>query len=416
MKILNLQGENFKRMRAFDITPKDNTVVIAGKNGQGKTSVLDAIVMALAGKSSEVAKLTTKPIRAGETHASVTVTTDEYIITRTWTEKDSYLEMTNKEGMIFKSPQALLDQIVGDLCFDPLEFSRMKPKDQREALLGIVKLPIDLDQWEKDYKLKYDERTSIGAQGKAIQGKLDTLPEVPQGTPDTEVSVQALVTELQVAEAHNREFEDCSKTLAETKAMITELENKLALEKTKLPLLEQGLAAIGAPTDVTVIKNRMAGAEEVNKAVRIKKERVQAMEDVVKYDEAYAAKTISLANMQDEKAAALAGAQFPIAGLSFSDDGVTFIQKVGDATEPIPFAQLSSAQQLKVSMAIAMAKNPRLRVIRITDGSLLDEDNMKVLHEMADKNDFQIWVEKVDSSGKVGIVIADGEVVSENAA
>ena len=41
---------------------------------------------------------------------------------------------------------------------------------------------------------------------------------------------------------------------------------------------------------------------------------------------------------------------------------------------------------------------------------LLDENGMKLLAEMADANDFQVWIERVDSSGKVGIVLCDGHV------
>ena len=35
---------------------------------------------------------------------------------------------------------------------------------------------------------------------------------------------------------------------------------------------------------------------------------------------------------------------------------------------------------------------------------------MKVLAEMAEANDYQIWIERVDSSGTVGFVLEDGHV------
>ena len=66
----------------------------------------------------------------------------------------------------------------------------------------------------------------------------------------------------------------------------------------------------------------------------------------------------------------------------------------------------------RVSVAMAMALNPEVRVIRITDGSLLDSENLRVIGEMASAGDFQVWVERVDESGKVGITIEDGEVVA----
>jgi len=80
----------------------------------------------------------------------------------------------------------------------------------------------------------------------------------------------------------------------------------------------------------------------------------------------------------------------------------------------IPFDQASSSEQLRVSMSIAMAANPKLRVIRIQDGSLLDDNSMAAIAETAKANDYQIWIERVDDSGKVGIVIEDGRVAAVN--
>ncbi len=71
---------------------------------------------------------------------------------------------------------------------------------------------------------------------------------------------------------------------------------------------------------------------------------------------------------------------------------------------------------MRVSAAIAMAGNPKLRVIRIQDGSLLDEDGLKIISDMAAEKDYQVWLEAVDSTGKVGIYMEDGEVAAVNEA
>ena len=57
-----------------------------------------------------------------------------------------------------------------------------------------------------------------------------------------------------------------------------------------------------------------------------------------------------------------------------------------------------------------MALNPTVRVLRVTDGSLLDSENLELLAELAREHDFQVWVERVDESGTVGVVIEDGQV------
>ena len=49
-------------------------------------------------------------------------------------------------------------------------------------------------------------------------------------------------------------------------------------------------------------------------------------------------------------------------------------------------------------------------MIRVRDGSLLDEDSMQILAEMATEADYQVWVERVSTSGQGGIYIEDGRV------
>ena len=95
----------------------------------------------------------------------------------------------------------------------------------------------------------------------------------------------------------------------------------------------------------------------------------------------------------------------PVEGLGFDDSGVTF--------NGVPFTQSSAAEQLRVSVAMAMALNPDIRVIRITDGSLLDSTSMAIIEELAREHDFQAWVEVIAEPGEgVGFEIHDGEVVS----
>src|SRR3546814_1683124 len=76
---------------------------------------------------------------------------------------------------------------------------------------------------------------------------------------------------------------------------------------------------------------------------------------------------------------------------------------------PVDREQVSTAGRLRVSTGIWMAANPGLRVLRIMDGSLLDDDSMAMLAQMDEAEDFQLWVEIVGDGG-VGIIMEDGLV------
>jgi hypothetical protein len=103
-----------------------------------------------------------------------------------------------------------------------------------------------------------------------------------------------------------------------------------------------------------------------------------------------------------QKAEALLAAKFPVEGLGFGDTGVTL--------NGLPLEQASGAEQLRVSLAMGIALNPKLRVMLIRDGSLLDETSLALVGQMAERADMQVWIEMVADRGAAGVVIEDGMV------
>ena len=67
-------------------------------------------------------------------------------------------------------------------------------------------------------------------------------------------------------------------------------------------------------------------------------------------------------------------------------------------------------------MAIGLATNPKLRVLLIREGSLLDEKNLAMVAEMAEKADAQIWLEKVGKGKECQVIIENGEVLERETA
>ncbi len=162
MRILELRAENLKKITVVAITPKKRMVEISGRNGAGKTSVLDSIWWALGGESN----IQDAPIRAGQTSARVELKLGDdvgttYIVERKFTEKGTYLYVTTADGARYnKDPQTILNDLVGKLTFDPHKFMRDKPAAQLETLRALVK--IDVGTMDAQIAAESERRLEIG--------------------------------------------------------------------------------------------------------------------------------------------------------------------------------------------------------------------------------------------------------------
>jgi hypothetical protein len=421
MKILSLTSENIKRLKAVEIAPGGSHVAVVGRNEQGKSSVLDSIMYALGGKG-EVCE---RPIRDGQSAAKIVIDLDEYTVTRTFTAAGGgSLKVVAKNGKI-SSPQAVLDGLVGALTFDPLEFTRRK--DQADVLRKLVGL--DTSALEAEHDKVYFERTEIGRQADALAGKIGG--QHPKDLPSAETDVKdILAARAEVAKKNDvirsvwntrdeiRRGIDLTKRDQITQdELIQSLERQLEEARKKRLLLnvqcaslEDQLKALVVPPfeDLAVFDKQVLDAQTTNAAIRVNNELKSnvAMRDSLMIQ--YNGKTKRLDDIEAQIDKILASVKYPIEGLGFSSTGtVTF--------NGVPFDQLSTAQRLKISAAIGIALNPKLRVMLIRDGSVLDDDTLAALVSIAGEHDTQLWIERVGKSldGELpGVIIEDGSVLS----
>lgn len=400
MRIVGLQAENFKRLRAVEITPEGDVVVIAGRNAQGKSSVLDAIWSALAGAAG--VKETPKPIRDGEKEASVALNLGDLIVTRRWTEAGTTLIVSSADGARYPKPQSVLDELIGRLTFDPLAFAEQSEKEQLATLLSVVELPFDPAKVAMERQGIFDQRTDANREVRRLEGALSEIDRPPADTPDEETSAGEIGARLQDALAWMGELERAEAEVAREARRVEELRSQLVEAETALAHAKATVTAFEEPPDVDALRAELASVDEKNAAVRAKHARGTLEAEVVQARGQAEALTARLIEIDARKEKALQEASMPLDGLAFDDEGVLF--------NGVPFSQASASERLRASMAIAMALNPKIRVIRITDGSLLDSENMALISEMAAEHDFQVWIERVDESGTVGITIEDGAV------
>uniref|UniRef100_A0A6M3M4I1 Putative ATPase domain containing protein n=1 Tax=viral metagenome TaxID=1070528 RepID=A0A6M3M4I1_9ZZZZ len=413
--IVSLKAQNLMNLTAVEIQPKGNTVVISGKNAAGKSNVLRAIEFALSGKALKAAP---EPVRHGEKSGEIILDLGDIIVTRKFTNERSTLVIENKDGVVFKSPQALLDKFRGNISFDPLEFSRLPEKQQMETLLELIDLPIDLDKLDQNRKKLYDERTAVNRSIKELEGQISGLNSY-QDVPEDELSAVDVMDELQAATqqiATNQRNKDrlmeyintrdrAYKKLETLESEMNEIKRNIAAFTLEIDSISGEINAMIDP-DLEIFKCKLEDVETINNKIRqnnSKKALVSRMADKQAVSNRLSFEILSIDDLKEQT---IEEANMPIQGLGFNETGVTF--------DNIPLSQCSSAEQKKISVAIGMAINPELRVLWISDASLLDHESIEQVKAMAIEHDYQLFLELVDESGKLGIVIEDGAVVAVN--
>ncbi len=428
LKIIGLRADNFMRLFAVEVRLEGRSLVVGGRNAQGKSSLLNAIWAALGG-----AKATpTKPVRKGADRASVELDLGEIVVRKSF-PKDGRptLIVEAKSGARFASPQEVLNRVIGDLSFDPLMFMRLDEKKQTDMLRKFVGL--DFSDIDGKRLAAYDKRTEIGRAISIDEGALASLPAADLVAADIgeEVSVSDLTERFQKATAARRSREEimrrCTnattaadeirKQIEKLNAQIAELEAKETAAEKDRDFYAQELEAFDNENPIESIDDltkQIKSAEEINAGVRARAAKIEEGKRRQKDREALQKKidakkqqqrafTEEIEACDKSKREALAAAKFPIDGLAISDlDVVTY--------NGIPLAAASSAEQLRVGLAMGAALNPKLRVILVRDGSLLDAESMEAVAAWAFENDMQVIMERVGNDEKIGIVIEDGQV------
>jgi DNA repair exonuclease SbcCD ATPase subunit len=417
-RIVKFEAENFKRLKAVEITPTGDLVVISGRNHQGKSSILDAIFAALRGAKS--AKEISQPIREGQDTALVKLEVGEpggaveYVITRRWDKNDSgTLTVESGDRAKYNAPQKLLDKIIGDIAFDPQQFLDLDTAKQVNALVAALgeALPFDPAELAAKRQGMYDRRTEVGREVKRLEGQLASLPAVPADVPETEVSATELLAEIEttrqanekIARAH-AELETNKVRVQDALAAFQRAQSELAQAKSDLGEHAAVVSALPAPVEIGPLAARLETLEATNAKVRQRTERTKVEAALATSKEEQGKLTAGMQLIDKEKAEGIAAASFPVPELSFDDSGVTYNGR--------PLSQASTEEQLRAAFGVAITANPELRVCRIDRGEALDSESLAVLGKLAAEHDIQVWISRVDERGTVGFVIEDGEVVA----
>ena len=145
MKVTKLKIKNLYGIEELNLDGK--SIELVGSNGVGKSSVLDAIRLALTNNSKRK-----YIVKKGETEGSVYVELGNGITIdrKKRTDKSDYKSIKDGTGNEINSPETFLKDIFTPLQLEPVEFLSMSEQEQNRILLNLIKFDKDKKEFIKE--------------------------------------------------------------------------------------------------------------------------------------------------------------------------------------------------------------------------------------------------------------------------
>lgn len=441
MRVLNLEVHNVQRVSHINFNMDGHGLfLVGGKNRQGKSSTLIALLMALSGRSG-MSNYPEIALKQGEDEGWITVKlsgeTEEthqpggitvklrLVRKRNGTVAEEFV-VEDVDGDPAPSPRGLLQSLFNLRAFDPLHFESMETK-ARKVLLEKM-LGLDFTDSKEEYDRLYAKRTDLNREAKTIEAQLKGMPAYADCV---EVSATELMAELERRQGVNQrntavrnQAVETEKSLSATGAAIDDLnqqmealrkrldaltEKKTSLEST---LVEQKKAIEAlADVDIAEVRTKIANVDDNNQKAHANARRKEVSERWQDLGKRIDAINEKLKNIQDTNEKKLREAKFPVEGMSMDADGILL--------NGLPFDQASCAERIEASVRVGMALNPTLRLMVSQNGGALDDEAIVALDKILAENDFQMIVEVATRSpfdeDLCSVVLKDGKVAKVNA-
>lgn len=400
IKINKLEIENVKRVKAVSLEPTQNGLtVIGGRNGQGKTSILDSIAWALGGNKYKPSQ----PHREGSVlppNLQISLSNGLEIKRD---GKNSDLKVIDPSGQ--KAVQKLLDSFVEEFALNLPKFMESSNADKARTLLQIIGVGDKLAEFEKKEQELYNERLVIGRvadQKKKFAAEMTYFQEAPKEL----VSVSELIQEQQALLANNAENERIRGQRDSLKQRQTQLDSEIARlieEKAKvdqqLEIAEKD--ALDLHDESTEqLEYSISNTEEINRKVRANLDKDKAEQDAQIEKEKYDNLSAQIDRIRLDKNQLLEDADLPLSGLSVAEGELLYKGQRWD--------NMSGAEQLKVSTAIVRKLNPECGFILIDKLEQMDLDTLKEFGQWLEQEQLQAIATRVSTGDECSIIISDG--------
>lgn len=413
VKIASLELENVKRVKAVTIEPSpDGLTIVGGRNGQGKTSVLDAIAWALGGDRFRPSD----PQREGSItppHLSVTLS-NGLVVER----KGAKSSLTVKDPSGGKAGQSLVNGFIEQLALDLPRFMQSSARDKAKTLLQVIGVGERLFELEDEEQRLYNKRHEVGQirdQKRSAAEESEWFPDAPAEP----VSASELIRQQQEILAKNGENQRKREQVNDLKAQREGLRNEVVelerrLEEKRLALLRvaedlevaEKTAEQLADESTAEIEESIADIDSINNKVRINQLKALLDDEANEYATQYQELTERIDSIRAEKLALLEGADLPLPELGVEAGELVYRGHRWDS--------MSGSEQLKVATAIVRKINPECGFVLMDKLEQMDLDTLSEFGEWLSGEGLQVIATRVSTGGECSVVIEDGMVAASD--
>lgn len=416
VKIMALEAENVKRIKAVALTPSPTGLtIVGGNNNQGKTSVLDALAWALGGDRF-LPDAAQRDGAVAPAHLKVKLSNGVVVERK---GKNASLTVTDPTGR--RSGQQLLNAFVEPLALDLPRFMEASDKEKADILLRIIGIGTELHTRDLEIKALYDKRTFTGqlaAQKKHFAEELISYPDAPEEP----VSASDLIRQQQEILARNGENQrkrnqldklideknQLNFTLRDLDEKIEDLKEEYNQTQTKFTDLEKQIfqarksAAQLQDESTAELEASIRDIEEINQKVRANLEKSRAEDEAAQYDSEYKRLTEAITQKRADRMALLNGADLPLPGLGVEDGALTYKGK--------HWRDMSGSDQLRVAAAIVRRLNPDCGFVLLDKLEQMDMTTLQEFSAWLETEHLQAIATRVSTGSECQIIIEDGMV------
>lgn len=424
LKFLGLEIENFKNLEKRKVDIGGQSIMVIGKNGTGKSSIIQALMSPLNSKM-----LPTEPIKKGEERAKVSVTIggnhfgsySEYILDMYFTSKDKKgrLTVTNADGESVKSPATFIKGLIGNVSFDIMKWLHDDKANKLKTIKALTGVSDEIDIIDIQIKKTKDDRKYKKQRAEDLEAILNNHAFTPQEIDMYSRTIDLLPIQQEMAgiAKAQKDYDGVVNKVNEFSSNVNRLNQSIEEKQQEILRLQNQIEGLNAEI-VSNTENIQKGEawlsvhsrpsieginERINQAILHNEKCSQIgnlashQREMITCKEEANKMSIDIAALEDKKSSIISKSQFNIPGLTFTDDDI-FLDNI-----PLEEGQVNTARLFEIGTEVAIAMNPNLKVIFLHDASLFDHEALKTIIKKVEERGYQLIIELVSEDNEAEV-------------